>query len=179
MGVTRQQMESRAFVGIGGNLGDRLATLRSATRSLAEGEVGETRVIAASPVYETRPLGPSTGAFLNAVIELRTRLLPRELLDELLGIETRHGRQRGQRWGARQRRGVDGWEAVEVEGEGLRVPHPEMLGRDFVLVPLGDLVGGEGLVRGRGPGEWVREIAEGERTILRQVAVEGELLEGG
>ncbi|MEX1361894.1 MAG: 2-amino-4-hydroxy-6-hydroxymethyldihydropteridine diphosphokinase [Nannocystaceae bacterium] len=178
-------MDLRALVWLGGNLGDRLETLRSAARMLAAGQVPRTRVVAASPVYETRPLGPSSGAFLNAVVELRTRLLPAELLRELLGLEARHGRERRRRWDARtldldllvvQRVGVRGWEMVREDGEAVRVPHPEMRGRDFVLAPLGDLAGDEALVEGRTAGAWLGEIGAGERTVLRRL--EEGLLQG-
>jgi 2-amino-4-hydroxy-6-hydroxymethyldihydropteridine diphosphokinase len=170
--------EARAYVGLGGNIGDRLATLRSAVRAL--GQVSSTRVVAASAVYETRPVGPSTEPFLNAAVELRTRLSPEDLLEALLGIEARHGRERRRRWDARTldldlllylRGGVGGeWEALRMRGEGLTLPHPRIGERDFVLVPLRDLVGGEAEVGGRTVGEWLGRIEPDARTILRMVA---------
>jgi 2-amino-4-hydroxy-6-hydroxymethyldihydropteridine diphosphokinase len=168
--------EARAYVGLGGNLGDRLATLRSAVRAL--GEVSGTRVVAASAVYETRPVGPSTEPFLNAAVELRTRLSPAELLEALLGIEARHGRERRRRWDARtldldllvyMRASGAGWEAVQIRGEGLTLPHPCIAERDFVLVPLRDLAGEEPLVGGRSLGEWLAALEPGERTVLRRL----------
>lgn len=185
--------ELRAFVGVGGNLGDRLATLRSAVRMLAEGEVPDTRVVAASPVYETRPVGPSKEPFLNGVIELRTRLGPEALLEGLLRIELRHGRERRRKWDARTLdldlllvlRAAGGagpgtdpgaWEEVQVTVEGLTLPHPRIGQRDFVLVPLGDLVGDEAVLGGDTVGERLAGLPEEERTILRQVVGGGELL---
>lgn len=167
--------EARAYVGLGGNIGDRLATLRSAVRAL--GEVTGTRVVAASAVYETRPVGPSTEPFLNAAVELRTRLLPEALLEALLGIEAQHGRERRLRWDARTLdmdllvyvpAGAE--EPVRMRAEGLTLPHPRIGERDFVLVPLGELLDEQAVVGGRTVGEWQRRIEPGERTILRMVA---------
>ena len=180
--------EARAYVGLGGNLGDRLATLRSAVRAL--GQVRDTRVVAASAVYETRPVGPSIEPFLNAAVELRTRLSPEELLGELLAIEARHGRERRLRWDARtldldllvySRRGGGGegaWEALQMREDGLTLPHPRIGERDFVLVPLRDLLGEAAEVGGRGIDGWLAGMGEGERTILRCVLEAGGLLDG-
>lgn len=184
--------EARAYVGLGGNLGDRLATLRSAVRAL--GEVRDTRVVAASAVYETRPVGPSIEPFLNAAVELRTQLSPEALLEELLGIEARHGRERRLRWDARTldldllvylRRGAGGtegtesaWEVLRMREDGLTLPHPRIGERDFVLVPLRDLLGGAAEVNGRGIEGWLAGMAEEERTILRGVLEAGGLLDG-
>jgi 2-amino-4-hydroxy-6-hydroxymethyldihydropteridine diphosphokinase len=177
--------EARAYVGLGGNLGDRLATLRSAVRAL--GEVSDTQAVAASAVYETRPVGPSIEPFLNAAVELRTRLPPEALLEALLGIEARHGRERRRQWDARTldldllvylRRNGEGWEPLRMRGQGLTLPHPRIGERDFVLVPLRDLVGGDAEVNGRGVDGWLAGIAEAERTILRRVLEVGGLLVG-
>lgn len=167
--------EARVYVGLGGSLGDRLATLRSAVRAL--GEASGTRVVAASAVYETRPVGPSLEPFLNAAVELRTRLSPEGLLAVLLGIEAMHGRERRRRWDART---LDldllvyvpagaGGEPVRMREEGLTLPHPRIGERDFVLVPLRDLVGERAVVGGRSVVEWLAAIEPGARTILRVV----------
>lgn len=167
----------RAFLGIGGNLGDRLATLRSGVSALAR-DVPHTRVLGGSPVYETRPLGPSEEPFLNAVVEIRTSLSPTELLERLLDIEIRHGRQRHGKWEARtldldvlllQRARSTDWVDVTVSNERLSVPHPRMTERDFVLVPLADLVGAEAMIRGRSLHEWLERLDDGARTILRRL----------
>lgn len=177
--------EARAFVALGGNLGDRMATLRSAVQMLSAGIVPKTRVVATSGVYETRPVGPSKEAFLNAVIELRTGLGAVELLEGLLAIEARHGRERRRRWDARtldldllvhQHSESAGWESVAIDVEGLTLPHPRIGERDFVLVPLGDLVAGERVIAGKTVGELLARISEDERTILGRVAEVGALL---
>jgi 2-amino-4-hydroxy-6-hydroxymethyldihydropteridine diphosphokinase len=167
--------EARAYVGLGGNLGDRLATLRSAVRALDEAT--GTRVVAASAVYETRPVGPSTEPFLNAAVELRTRLGPERLLEVLLAVEARHGRERRRRWDART---LDldllvyvpagAGEPVRMRADGLTLPHPRIGERDFVLVPLRDLVGERAVVNDRAVGEWLAALEPAERTILRTVA---------
>jgi 2-amino-4-hydroxy-6-hydroxymethyldihydropteridine diphosphokinase len=162
---------------LGGNLGDRLATLRSAVDALANG-LPDTRLVATSPVYETRPVGPSSEPFLNAVVELRTLLSPHALLGWLLRIEQLHGRQRHGRWGARtldldlllvDRRIAKAWEAVAIDDEQLQVPHPRLTERDFVLTPLVDLRGLAVAVRDRALGEWLDGLEDTARTVLRRV----------
>jgi 2-amino-4-hydroxy-6-hydroxymethyldihydropteridine diphosphokinase len=129
-----------AFVALGSNLGDREAHLRFGLSALA-GMPGTT-VVATSRVYETEPLGPAQHPYLNAVVQISTRLEPRELLDEMLAAETRAGRQRdpAERYAPRT---LDldlllyGDELIEEPG--LRVPHPRMHERAFVLIPLADV----------------------------------------
>lgn len=137
-------MTALAYVGLGSNLGDRLATLRSAARLMREGALAATEVLRCSPVFETRPLGPSTHAFLNAAVELRTGLEPLALLDGLLALEARHGRTRRERWEARTldldllvmtREQV----SLQLDDPRLSLPHPELERRDFVLAPLAAL----------------------------------------
>ncbi len=130
-----------AYIAIGSNLGDRAATVESALDSMRR--IASTELVACSPVIETDPVGPpGQRPYLNAVAELRTFLAPRTLLDELLGIEREHGRNRDSetRWGPRQ---LDldlllFGEQVIAE-PGLIVPHPRMHEREFVLEPLAAL----------------------------------------
>ena len=123
-------------IGLGSNLGDREETLRLAVAEL--GALGE--VTAVSALYETDPVGPPQPSYLNAAVRLLTRLdLPR-LLEALLAIERRFGRERRERWGARI---VDLdilWASVGVfESEMLEVPHPRLKERAFALLPLLDV----------------------------------------
>jgi 2-amino-4-hydroxy-6-hydroxymethyldihydropteridine diphosphokinase len=135
---------TRAFVGLGSNLGDREATIRKAASLL-----GPHRL---SPIVETEPWGyADQPRFLNAVAELETGLTPRELLDRLLEIERELGRVReGPRYGPRT---IDldlllyGDEVVDEPG--LTVPHPRLAERLFVLEPLFALDAGI-FVPGRG-----------------------------
>lgn len=122
---------TRAFVGLGSNLGDREAAIRAAAALL-----GPHRL---SPIVETEPWGyADQPRFLNAAAELETELSPRELLDRLLAIERQLGRVReGPRYGPRT---IDldlllyGEEAIEEAG--LTVPHPRLAERLFALEPL-------------------------------------------
>lgn len=173
---------ARAFVGLGGNLGDRLATLRAAVQALAR--PGLAHVIATSAVYETRPLGPSTEPFLNAAVELRTALPPEPLLEAMLAIEAQHGRQRRRRWDARtldldllvyERPTPDGWHPVTAPGPGLVLPHPAITARDFVLAPLRDLMGGDAPLGPRTLDAWLAHLDDADRTLLRRVLEPGQL----
>lgn len=124
----------RAFLGIGSNLGDRLAILRRAVAAVPDR-------VAVSPVYETEPLGgPEQGAFLNAVVELDTARSPRGLLEVAQGLEQRAERVRLQRWGPRTL-DVDVLLVGDlvVDEPDLVVPHPRLWQRRFVLAPLRDL----------------------------------------
>lgn len=130
---------SRAFVGLGSNLGDREFLIRRAIESLRE--LPRTRVTQISSLYDTDPVGDvEQPAFLNAVVALETELGPRELLWQLLLIERRMGRIRAQRWGPRP---IDldllfhGREVVDEPD--LTLPHPEAHRRAFVLIPLAEL----------------------------------------
>ena len=125
---------SRCAVGIGSNLGDRLAHLTAAMRGLAA--VG--RVISVSSVYETAPIGgPEQESFLNAVAAIDTAHTPHGLLRELLAIERSRGRVREARWGPRTLDlDVILWDRQRISTPGLTVPHPRMAERRFVLKPL-------------------------------------------
>jgi 2-amino-4-hydroxy-6-hydroxymethyldihydropteridine diphosphokinase len=125
----------RAFLGLGSNLGDRMALLRSAVASLPD-------VVAVSSVYETSPVGgpPGQGPYLNIVVELLTRLSPRELLQVANRLETEAGRKRTVKDGPRTL-DVDILLVgdVHVDDPDLQVPHPRIWQRRFVLAPLADL----------------------------------------
>lgn len=126
----------RAHIGLGSNLGDRMATLDAAVQAL-EADV-HTHVMAVSKVYETEPVGgPEQGPYLNAVAVLETDRGPRELLQLLHTTETLLGRVREERWGPRTA-DLDLllYEGSTVDEPGLTVPHPRARERAFVLVPL-------------------------------------------
>lgn len=127
----------RAAIGLGANLGDRLATLRAATGRLAA--LG--RVDAVSRVYETAPVGPPQPDYLNAAVLLETDRSPQELLEGLLAIERELGRVRAEKWGPRT---IDLdllWvEGVVLNGERLTVPHPHLRARAFALAPMLEVV---------------------------------------
>lgn len=125
---------TRAFLGLGSNLGDRAGYLRAAVASLRD-------VVAVSPVYETEPVGgPDQSAFLNLVVELDTPLDARGLLAECRRLERAAERVREERWGPRTLDVDVLWvDGEEVAEDDLVVPHPRMWERRFVLAPLSDL----------------------------------------
>jgi 2-amino-4-hydroxy-6-hydroxymethyldihydropteridine diphosphokinase len=129
----------RAFVALGSNLEDPRRQLREAFSALDA--ISGSRLVARSPVYRSKPIGPADQPdYLNAVVELETRLEAEELLDQLQRIEQQQGRQRSRRWGPRT---LDldllAFGDQRVDTTRLRVPHPEIPNRAFVLVPLADL----------------------------------------
>ena len=141
---------TRAYVGLGANLGDRERTLRAAVDALAA-ETG-IEVVSVSTLRETEPLGVGEQPrFLNGAVELETTLTARELLDRLLAVEQRFGRVRIP--GEHGPRTLDldlllyGDEAIDEPG--LTVPHPRLHERRFVLEPLAELTPGL-VVPGRG-----------------------------
>ncbi len=130
---------TRAYLGLGSNLGDRLAHLQGAIDALAA--TSEVQVVAVSSVYETAPVGgPEQDDFLNAVVAIDTALGPHELLAAAMRIEQLEGRVREVRWGPRTL-DVDvllvGDERIDTPD--LVVPHPRMHERAFVLRPLHDV----------------------------------------
>jgi 2-amino-4-hydroxy-6-hydroxymethyldihydropteridine diphosphokinase len=129
----------RAYLGIGSNLGDRVAHLQGAVDALAAAEGLD--VVAVSPVYETVPVGgPPQPDYLNAVVAVDTSSTARALLELAHRIEAAADRVRTVRWGPRTL-DVDlllvGDE--QIDEPDLVVPHPRMAERAFVVVPLADL----------------------------------------
>jgi 2-amino-4-hydroxy-6-hydroxymethyldihydropteridine diphosphokinase len=135
---------TRAYVGLGANLGDREGTIRAAVAALPG-------VLAVSSLRETEPVGlTDQPRFLNGVAALETELSARDLLDTLLALERRLGRERRERWGPRT---IDldlllfGEEAIDEPG--LTVPHPRLHERRFALEPLAEIAP-DALIPGRG-----------------------------
>jgi 2-amino-4-hydroxy-6-hydroxymethyldihydropteridine diphosphokinase len=128
----------RVVVGVGANLGDRLATMRAAVTDLAR----VAQVENTSHVYATAPLGgPSQPEFLNAAALISYAGTPLDLLDALLAIEARLGRVRAERWGPRVLDLDVLWiEDLVLDTPRLVVPHPRLHERAFALVPLLELV---------------------------------------
>lgn len=134
-------MRTVAFVGLGANLGEPVVTLREALRELDSLE--DTRLLRASRLYRTAAWGVEAQPdFVNAVAMVETGLGARELLDALLSIERAHGRDRSRetRWGPRT---LDMDLLVfgdeDIDEPGLRVPHPHIQERAFVLVPMAEI----------------------------------------
>lgn len=126
----------RAYLGLGGNLGDPQAAMVAALGLLdAHDDIAVTRV---SPLYRTPPWGlVDQPDFLNAVAEIETNLAPRGLLDACLAAERALKRVRNERWGPRA---IDLDVLVyadrSIHEDGLTIPHPRIAERAFVLVPL-------------------------------------------
>ena len=129
----------KAFIGLGSNLGEREAMIRLALDDLAR--LSSTRLVRASALYDTEPVGEvDQPNFLNAVAQIDTELTARQLLWNLQLIEKRLGRVRSQRYGPRT---IDLdlllYGNLVVDEPDLKVPHPELVRRSFVLVPLVEL----------------------------------------
>lgn len=133
-------MPHQVFIAIGSNLGDRKANHLEAIRRI--GELPHTRVVKQSSFYESEPHGDATQWFVNSVIELQTDLSPEELLRKLMAIEEELGRKRvkGKKWGNRV---IDldilFYEGLVINKRNLKLPHPEIPNRKFVLLPLSEL----------------------------------------
>lgn len=164
---------TRYFVGLGSNLGERLASLRAAAAEL--GALADVEVTAHSSVWETRPLGPGLGAFLNAAVELHTPIPADELLEHLLEIERLHGRVRRERWGDRtldldllcgfgEARGRE----LIIDTPNLTLPHPELAQRDFVLQPLLDIDPAL-VIQARSCADLLAGLESSQRTLLRRL----------
>jgi len=140
-------MPNRAFIGLGSNLGDRAANYREATQRIAE--IPETRVVRQSSIYETEPVGDIKGAFINGVVEVETELAPDALMRRLLAIERLMGRKRvrGKKPAnsrARYRPRIIDLDLLFFDNEivdtrTLKVPHPRLHERRFVLAPMSEL----------------------------------------
>ncbi|GLS42429.1 2-amino-4-hydroxy-6-hydroxymethyldihydropteridine diphosphokinase [Methylobacterium brachythecii] len=139
---------TRAYLGLGSNVGDKAAMLSEAVKRL--GSTPGVAVVARSHDYRTPPWGDTDQDwFLNAAIGVETDLTPHDLLEAGLAIEAALGRVRERRWGPRL---IDidllSYEGAEVSDERLILPHRFVRERAFVLVPLVEIapdlvIGGE------------------------------------
>lgn len=123
------------YLGLGSNMGDRKAHIRSA-QGLINKLIG--KIVRKSHLYETQPWGKTDqDPFINQVIMVNTALDPRGLLDTIAKIERELGRERREKWGPRT---IDidvlFYGRRVVRDKGLEIPHPELHKRAFVLVPL-------------------------------------------
>ena len=132
-------MSERAILALGGNLGDRKATIKAAIKDIKA--LDGVEVISKSPLYESFAAtedGPDESAprYLNGVIEIETTLKPGNLLTELRKIETAHGRVRLERWGSRTLDiDIITYGSLIKDGKRLTIPHPRAYQRAFVVVP--------------------------------------------
>lgn len=132
-------MTRKVYIAIGSNLGNRAENCARAMELI--GRIRGAEVAGKSSLYETEPWGVTgQGRFINAAVEVRTSLEPEDLLRALKSIEAVMGRKDAGRWGPRV---IDldiiFYGDMVVEKEGLTIPHPRLLERAFVLVPLNEI----------------------------------------
>lgn len=130
---------TRCYIGLGSNLADPAAQLRSALARLEE--IPQTRLVGCSSFYTSAPIGPGEQPdYVNAVACLDTGLAAETLLDVLQAIENLHGRERILRWGARTLDlDILLFGSETLNSARLCIPHPRMAERNFVLEPLAEL----------------------------------------
>lgn len=129
---------NKVYIGLGSNLEDPITQLTQAFNDLSD--IPNTRVRATSSLYASHPIGPAQPDYVNAVAELETSLAPLALLDALQAIEQAHHRVRKEHWGPRT---LD-LDILLIDDQilnepRLTVPHPFMLERNFVLIPLHEI----------------------------------------
>ncbi|KAB7770661.1 2-amino-4-hydroxy-6-hydroxymethyldihydropteridine diphosphokinase [Xanthomonas sp. LMG 12462] len=151
----------QACIGLGGNLGDAAATLRAALAALDT--LPQTRLLRASQLYRSPAWGREDQPdFINAAALVSTTLPALDLLQALLDLEHRHGRQRlpGERWGPRTL-DLDLLLYAEAVSDlpGLQVPHPFLHQRAFVLLPLAEIAA-DAVIPGHGTVRDVRDRIE-------------------
>jgi 2-amino-4-hydroxy-6-hydroxymethyldihydropteridine diphosphokinase len=151
-------MPHRAFIGIGTNLGDRLANYHEALERI--GKLRQTRIVRQSSIYETEPVGEVIGPFLNGAVEVETEFSAEHLMQQLLSIERSMGRRRVRmpkraQMAKRVRLPKDALRPKSkpriidldllffnnelIDSPKLTVPHPRVQERRFVLVPMSEL----------------------------------------
>ena len=133
-GITHQ-----VYIGIGSNVGNKRDNFFEAVTRLAK--LPDTKVIKESSLYESEPLGDAKEWYINGAVEIETKFKPEMLLEKFKNIERAMGRKKvKKRWGARL---IDLdillYDSAVVKKKNLRIPHPEMTSRKFVLIPLSEI----------------------------------------
>jgi 2-amino-4-hydroxy-6-hydroxymethyldihydropteridine diphosphokinase len=133
-GITHQ-----VYIGIGSNVGNKRDNFFEAVARLAK--LPDTKVIKESSLYESEPLGDAKEWYINGAVEIETKFKPEMLLEKFKNIERAMGRKKvKKRWGARL---IDLdillYDSAVVKKKNLRIPHPEMTSRKFVLIPLSEI----------------------------------------
>jgi 2-amino-4-hydroxy-6-hydroxymethyldihydropteridine diphosphokinase len=131
--------KARVVLALGGNVGDKVASLRRALRAIAAEEGVE--LTAVSRLYRTAPWGKTDQDwFVNACALARTNLKPEALLERVKKLEVELGREPAERWGPRV---IDidliAYGDITLKTERLTLPHPELFNRAFVLAPLAEI----------------------------------------
>lgn len=161
-------MRHECYLSIGSNLGHRKYYLNGAIKSLLENP--HITVVNVSSYYETEPYGvPDQAKFLNAVVEIKTSLLPQELLGFIQEVEEKFARERKEKWGPRT---LDIDILLYAERQicepNLKIPHPYLEKRAFVLVPLAELKPELILPSGQGIRAALKGLQEDVQGIVNQ-----------
>ena len=132
-------MIRRCFIGLGSNLDEPLKQVSDALRELAQ--LPQTKLLRHSQLFRSDPVGPAGQPdYINAVAEIETELTPIQLLDQLQAIEQAHQRRRIVHWGPRTLDlDILLVNSETIATERLKVPHPYMHEREFVLYPLAQI----------------------------------------
>lgn len=164
MGYGMRIAEVRCYLGLGSNLGDREINLRKAVGLLSDHpEIKVTRV---SSIYQTSPIHYfDQPFFLNVVLEAVTLLSPSALLKVCQQVEKKVGREENFRFGPRK---IDVdillYGEMKIDKEGLQIPHPRMLLRKFVLIPLLEINGKVKLPDGSSPRAVLDELGDDDKV---------------
>lgn len=132
-------MPHRVYIGIGSNLGNKKENYLESLERIAR--MPRTRITKESSLYESEPLGDSREPYVNGVIEIETEFGPEQLLKRLKSIERLMGRKKAKkRWSDRV---IDLdillYDSLKLNRRSLKIPHPEMHNRKFVLLPLSEI----------------------------------------
>ena len=139
-----------AYIGLGSNLENPIEQVMSAIREIIS--IDGVEQIALSALYKSQPVGPQDQPdYVNAVMRIKTRLAPLDLLAECQTLENNHGRKRLMRWGARTLDlDILLYHTNVIDLPALKVPHPELPNRAFVLYPLADVAPSDLLIPSKG-----------------------------
>lgn len=134
-------MSVTAYLGLGSNMGDRVSNIMDAVKRLGDLEGNTVKTV--SSLYETEPVGYADQPdFINGVVEIETEYDPQTLLGAVHDVENSMGRVRNMKWGPRI---IDIdillFSDMKIKTDELEIPHPEILQRSFVMVPLLEIAG--------------------------------------
>ena len=154
------EQKTTAYLGLGGNVGDPVASMAEALRRLDNNPDCSLRAV--SHLYRTPPWGKTDQAwFFNAAAAVETTLAPHALLDLFLDIERSMKRVRDERWGPRTLdMDILAYGDLVLSDKRLSLPHPRMKDRAFVLMPLADIAP-DLVFDGRGVTAW---LADADKT---------------
>jgi len=165
-----EELLATAYLSLGSNLGDRGANIRAALQRLAA--QSGIQIVAVSSMYLTEPTDfTDQPDFVNAVVQIETTLSPQEVLEVAKGIERQMGRLETRKWGPRI---IDVdillFDDLIVDMPDLKIPHPRMMRRAFVIIPLAEIAPQLMLPDGRKPGEVVAELKHQRVCRLPEVS---------